>query len=109
MSPGLTIAPPGEGVAGLVILTVHARADLAVCSRVLQALIVRQYAVERLVADLSTFDHRKVSGLESVPGPVMRIVLALSLHRENDLERATRLLDRVVDVYNVEQTSEAGA
>ncbi|MCR1781315.1 hypothetical protein KVF89_02110 [Nocardioides carbamazepini] len=107
MSPGVTLAHPGEGVAGLVVLTVYARADLAVCSRVLQTFTVRQFAVERLVADLSRFDHRAVKGLEDVRGPVMRIALVLSLQREDDLERAGKLLNRVVDVYKVEQTFKA--
>jgi len=85
-------------------LTVYARADLAVCSRVLQLLTVRQYAVARLVADLGGFDHREVPGLERVADPVMRIGLELAVTHESDLERAHRLLDRILDVYQVERT-----
>ena len=104
MSPVPTIAHPDEEVAGLVALTVYARAELAVCSRILQTLTVRQYAVERLVADLGGFDHREVPGLERVPGPVMRIGLVLSTHAEGDLDRAGRLLHRIVDVYQVDRS-----
>ncbi|MBM7517106.1 hypothetical protein [Nocardioides nitrophenolicus] len=92
-----------------VTLTVYARADLAVCSRVLQTLTVRQYAVARLVADLDAFDHREVPGLERVPGPVMRIGVELAGTHESDLDRAHRLLDRILDVYRVERTVPARA
>lgn len=107
MTPQLTVAHPDEGVSGLVVLTVYAHADLAVCSRVLQAFTVRSFAVERLVADLSRFDHRVVKGLEAVSGTVMRIALVLSLQHEHDLERAVKVLNRIVDVYKVEKTFKA--
>lgn len=104
MTTRVAVAGPDEQASGLVVLTVYARADLAVCSRVLQAFTIRPFTVERVVADLSRFDHREVRGLEDVDGPVMRIALVVSLQRDNDLERVGKLLNRVVDVYKVEQT-----
>lgn len=104
MTTQVAVAGPDEQVAGLVILTVYARADLAVCSRVLQTFTIRRFTVERIVADLSRFDHRAVKGLEDVDGPVMRVALVISLQRDNDLERVGKLLNRIIDVYKVEQT-----
>jgi hypothetical protein len=95
---------PNDQVAGLAVLMVYARADLAVCSRVLQTLVTRRIAVERLIGDLSRFDHSHIRGLEEVRGPVMRISLVVSLHRSTDLERLVKLLNRVIDVFKVEHT-----
>lgn len=93
-----------EQVAGLIVLTVYARGDLTVCSRVLQGFTVRRFAVERFIADFSGFDHREVRGLEGVVGDVMRMSIVVSLPHRNDLERIGKFLNRLVDVYKVEHT-----
>jgi hypothetical protein len=103
MSAQTTSPAADEAVAGLVVLTLYAAADLAVCARISQVLSIRRFVVERLVADLSRFDHGKVRGLEGVPGPVMRISLAVSAEPA-DVVRLRKLLNRVVDVYRVEDT-----
>lgn len=93
-----------EQVSGLVVLTVYARSDAAVCGRVLQGFTLRGFAIERFIADFSDFDHRDVRGLESVSGDVLRMTIVVSLPRHDDLERIGKLLNRIVDVYKVEHT-----
>ena len=88
----------------MVVVTVYARADLTVCSRILQAVTVRRFAVERLIADLSSFDHSQVRGLDRVRERVMRISLVVSVDGDHDVERLRKLLHRMIDVYRVEQT-----
>lgn len=93
-----------EAASGLVVLTVYAREDTAVCGRVLQGFTVRRLAIERFIADFSDFDHRRVKGLEGVRGKVLRITIVASLPNHDDLERIGKFLNRVVDVYKVEHT-----
>ncbi|MFC5676952.1 hypothetical protein [Aeromicrobium endophyticum] len=93
-----------EKVSGLVVLTVYARGDAAVSSRVLQGLTLRRFAVERFIVDFSGFDHHSVRGLEDVDGEVLRMTIVVSLPHHDDLERIGKLLNRIVDVYKVEHT-----
>ncbi|MFI5429540.1 hypothetical protein [Aeromicrobium sp. UC242_57] len=93
-----------EQVAGLIVLTVYARGDVAVCGRVLQGFTLRRFAVERFIADFSGFDHRLVRGLEDVRGEVLRMTIVVSLPSHDVLERISKFLNRVVDVYKVEHT-----
>lgn len=93
-----------EEVSGLAVLTVYARGDVAVCSKVLQGFTVRRFAVERLIVDFSRFDARGVRGLESVRGELLRMTIVVSLPHHDDLERISKFLNRIVDVYKVEHT-----
>ncbi|WP_456695668.1 hypothetical protein [Aeromicrobium sp. P5_D10] len=93
-----------EETSGLVVLTVYARGDSAVCGRVLQGFTVRRFAVERFIADFSGFDHRTIRGLEGIGGDVLRMTIVLSLPDHDDLERIGKFLNRIVDVYKVEHT-----
>ena len=104
MRPQAGLLEPDEQVAGLVVLTVYARADLTVCSRILQAVTVRRFTVERLVADLSSFDHTQVRGLDQIRERVMRISLVASIEGDHEVERLGKLLHRMIDVYRVEQS-----
>ena len=104
MRPQPELLEPDEQVARMVEVTVYARADLSVCSRILQAVTVRRFAVERVVADLSSFDHGQVRGLDRVRERVMRVSLVVSVDGDHDVERLGKLLDRMIDVYRVEQT-----
>jgi acetolactate synthase small subunit len=103
MRPQAGLLDPDEHVAGMVVLTVYARADLTVCSRILQAVTVRRFAIERLIADLSSFDHSQVRGLDRVRERVMRISLVVSVDGDHDVERLRKFLHRMIDVYRVEQ------
>jgi hypothetical protein len=104
MSPRVGLVDSDEQVSGLVVLTVYARADLAVCSRILQAATVRRFAVERLIADFSEFDRSEIRGLDRVRERVMRISLVVSVDGDHDVERLGNLLHRMIDVYRIEQT-----
>ncbi|WP_406724482.1 hypothetical protein WJ438_07360 [Streptomyces sp. GD-15H] len=93
-----------EQAAGLAVLTIYARGDLAVCTRVTQVLTLRQATLERFVADLSRFDHREVRGLEHVRGPVMRLSVVASFDGDHELVQLIRFLGRIIDVYKVEHS-----
>lgn len=99
---GLPVARAGGTGIAPVVLTVYARAELSVCARILQTLAIRQYAVERLVADLNPVDQDRARGLEQVAEPVMRMSVAITPQPRIDLERLVNLLNRLIDVYTVE-------
>lgn len=101
MSRHARLAAVEEEAASLVVLTVYARHDIAVCTRVLQALTLSRVVTERFVADLSQVDLRRVKGLEHESAPVMRVVLVVSVPEPQDLERLTKVFNRMVDVVKV--------
>ena len=93
-----------ENLSHLVVLTVYAKADVAVCGRILQRLSLHRVVVERIVADFSRFDHRGIRGLEGIESPPVRISVAASIADHHQLERITKALNKLVDVYKIQHT-----
>jgi hypothetical protein len=84
-----------------VTLTVYLRPGLAEVSRVLQSLVLQPITVDRFDAGLRSVDTGKVNGLDALAVPVMRLLVTGSVASSGDLERVTKRLNRLVDVYKV--------
>lgn len=85
----------------MVGITVYMRRDVAEVGRVLQVLTRLGWEIDRFNANFGPFDVRYVRGLE-VPGvPVMRLAIVGALKEKREVERITKALNRMVDVYKV--------
>jgi hypothetical protein len=83
-----------------VVLTIYMAPDLAEVARILQALVRLPLTVQRFNAHVAAVDVTGIGGLDSLPGPVMQLVVVGS-GGSHELERTTKALNRLVGVYKV--------
>ena len=98
----VTTPCPAMDTMEVVGFTVYMSADVAEVSRVLQVLVRQSIRIERFNANLKEVEHGYVQGRQMSHNiSAMRLVIVGSVAGPSDVERATKLLNRLVSVYKV--------
>lgn len=86
---------------GFLALTVYMKQDLAEVARVLQMLVKQPLGIERFNVHLAPTDVATVKGLERMQEPVIRLAIIGTPRSDNEVESATKALNRLISVFKV--------